>query len=157
MIGIKLNGRLGNQMFQYAFAFATAKKLKTNFFLIENKSDAEELSEFFQLPGYKKSISLKLGYKYFQWMKYHQRVVKMYHNGVNPINKIKEFTNNCVYEGFFQSPFYFEEYDNQIKEEFIIRKKHQVNVNEDLNIEPKQKILAIHVRRTEYSRYGEET
>ena len=38
MIEVKLNGRLGNQLFQYAFAHNAANRLKTQFVLGEEKN-----------------------------------------------------------------------------------------------------------------------
>ena len=59
MIGVRLDGRLGNQMHQYAFAIALSHKLKTRFymsqFLWENL-----LYKYFNLPSNNKWINEKI-------------------------------------------------------------------------------------------------
>lgn len=157
MIGVKLNGRLGNQMFQYAFGFATAKKLKTNFFVEESNLNKQELFDFFELSDYNKTVALKYRLQFFHFMKYHRRVIGINHKKPYSVNKKDLKNKNCIYEGFFQSSLYFEKYKNQIQKQFIIRQKHQVNIKEVLNIENNKRIIALHVRRTDYVNYGGES
>jgi hypothetical protein len=157
MIAVKLKGRLGNQMFQYAFAFATARKLKTNFLLIEDHSYTEELSEFFELPNYKKSFIAKCRFKFFIWMKYHLKVIRINQKNPYSSNQKQLSNNNCVYEGFFQSALYFEEYRNQLANQFIIKKEHRIDIRKKLNIQNDKPIMVLHVRRTDYSNYGNES
>ena len=45
MIAVRLEGRLGNQLFQYAFIYAAARKLNTSFYL-------DKSIEKFLLPQY---------------------------------------------------------------------------------------------------------
>ena len=52
MIAVKLEGRLGNQLFQYAFAYASAKKLKTTFYL-------DKSTDNFLLPRYFLIVTLE--------------------------------------------------------------------------------------------------
>jgi hypothetical protein len=53
MIGVKLEGRLGNQMFQYAFAYALAKATGQYFFIDQEKY-AFDGRRYFELSGYNK-------------------------------------------------------------------------------------------------------
>ena len=50
MIGVKLQGRLGNQMFQFAFAYVTAKQRGVDFFI--SAPSSKFLLDYFVLKGY---------------------------------------------------------------------------------------------------------
>jgi len=67
MIAVRLEGRLGNQLFQYAFTFASAQKLNTKFYL-DKSIDNFLLPQYFEvkedfLQGLDKKIFSIQGYK----------------------------------------------------------------------------------------------
>ena len=46
MIGVRLDGRLGNQLFQYAFAISLSKKYNT-FYIIDNDYKVDYVKKIF--------------------------------------------------------------------------------------------------------------
>jgi hypothetical protein len=144
-------------MFQYAFAFATSKKLKTNFFVEEDGFHSNCLNEFFKLKGNKNTLLSKLYRNYFNSMRYDLNIINVNHENSYSTNERLIQENNCVYNGFFQSEFYFKEYSDSIKQEFLIKNKHLVNWKHSLNINNKKPLIVLHVRRTDYLNYGDAT
>jgi len=56
MIRVRLQGRIGNQLFQYAFALYASQKLKTNFIVDVRQKDGYQLG-YFNLPPPLKYLS----------------------------------------------------------------------------------------------------
>lgn len=156
MIGVKLQGRLGNQMFQYAFGLAISKKLKTQFFFDEDQYSSKSLYDFFELKHYKNSFVSKIRRNYFDRKKSDLQVVRVNHTNTYSANEKLLVNNNCIYDGFFQSPLYFHEYDDLVKKEFTIKKNHLISYQHLLNISKNKPIVVLHVRRTDYLKYGNE-
>ena len=166
MIVIKLQGGLGNQMFQYAFGKALSLELKQGLFLdhtllgdnahIANRTTREyELSLFPELqakllPGfYKKIIGsetdlvLKMNRKFPLISKIRQvenEFVTVSRNALTAIN---------VFEGYFQSEKYFLSISDQIRAGFRFPELDKGN-----NLLKEQMLnsnsLAIHIRRGDY-------
>src|SRR5471030_1113378 len=119
MIAIRLQGRLGNQLFQYAFIYSTAKKIKSGFYL-DQYFEESFVHKYFQIDaGITEAFSLFLfdisGYKNF--FNFHFR--KSLNKFIVYIYKLKPkeyefavdestvvFEDNTLYIGYFQSLFF---------------------------------------------------
>ena len=150
MIVVKLQGRLGNQLFQYAFAYSRAKALK-KIFLLDSGDESFILYKYF-------NVSHKI---YLYPNKYVKKICCCI------IGKIKakkivsisnwhlstpyNFTDNTYYEGYYASLIFFEQEQKQIKEIYKIRNKHVAKFKHKYGELFKfNKTLVIHIRRTDY-------
>jgi len=133
MIIVKLMGGLGNQMFQYAYGFALAKRKKTNLsmdisFFSEKNSATPRIFELEQLCITQKNI----GQKPF--------LIKIPKIG----NRLKPFLN--YFEGYFQCEKYFADCAKEIRKEFQFKEKLQI---------PEGNTVAIHIRRGDYIKFAD--
>jgi hypothetical protein len=136
-------GRLGNQMFQYAFIYALSKKKNFNFGVpYKNKSSNEfdnfSLSEGFEITAPDSSkIENKKTYnqKYFN---YYEEV-------------FEEIEENVDIRGFFQSEKFFLEFNKEIKKEFTF-KEEIVNKSNEIFDKYKEPLISICIRRGNYLR-----
>ena len=150
MIGIFLDGRMGNQMFQYAFALTASKKLKTPFYLDQLKVNFM-LAEYFELPSYHhfyNSLKTKLSY----YLKQEEIIV----NGQDHPESVVPL-NSYLYKGYFQSDLFFESIKKKIKQEFTIKKKYSDQFKSKYgNLFKQNKTIVIHIRLTDYLDFGNE-
>ena len=133
MIIIKLMGGLGNQMFQYAYGFALAKRRKTDLlldmsFFNEKKSVTPRIFELDQLCITQKNIGQK---------PFLTRIPKIG-------NKLKPFLN--YFEGYFQSEKHFADFAAEIRKEFQFKKKLQISEGNT---------VALHIRRGDYVKFAD--
>lgn len=166
MISVRLEGRLGNQLFQYAFVYASARKLGVAFY-VDKSIEPFLLPEYFKI---KKGISFYFesyffsikGFKHI--FTHHLR--RLFYNGIKKICFLKNvyFSDQCLAEnelqklrdgsmniGFFQSEKFFQPYQNDIKKLFSIHEKYQRQFNKLCPLVPEgKKLVTIHVRRTDY-------
>lgn len=147
MIGVQLHGRLGNQMFQYAFACSIAKKLNISFYLDEY-IDNFILTKYFKLPGYNHQFNRLIR----KWNKISNPKFLKTDGKDNPAEILLQVKNNMLYSGFFQSEVYFNNYKNEIKKAFKIKKSAKREFNNKYNsfFADNNKIVAIHIRRSDY-------
>ena len=171
MICTRLNGGLGNQMFQYALGRAISIKNKTELILdtsILDKnfdSKAEVVRDFelgiFEIEGRKatvreinfynpliykitNSLLLRFGFKGITNTKYYIEQSFSYDYNVLKVSK------NSFLSGYWQSPLYFESIENVIREDFKFP-----TLNGDKNIDVSKKIIrdnsvSIHIRRGDF-------
>lgn len=167
MIVIKLQGGLGNQMFQYALASILAKKNKTsikldlNFFANKNKIEGftprefelsifenkykvasqREIIRFFEIS----KIDLFLKRRGFQYPKVFIEKKLGYHEEVLNIKQ-------PVYlEGYFQSYHYFMGFENLIRKLFLFPLNTVGTDNiQLLNTVQLHETIAVHIRRGDY-------
>ena len=147
MVIVRFQGRLGNQMFQYAFAMSLAKKFKT-FFLIDNFEQSIFLKYFRVEPiskwpfFYKKLLSV--------FGKYSMQKLEQSGNEP-PENWLMENLDHRYYKGFFQSEKYFENVQALVKERFTIKKEFRKMFHDSFGLQFSEKrILAIHCRFGDY-------
>jgi len=152
MFGIKIQGRLGNQMFQYAFALAQQKRLDKNFYL--HKIFRIRIGQYFNVP------------KKYYFFHYLQRGVFLVSTGFKPVIVSQDQSaqvsatlslfnkDNILIDGFFQSESFFDIVKDDIKKQFTIKKEYQVNIR-DLTKNQLENIV-IHIRRTDYINWGNE-
>ncbi len=163
MIGVKLHGRFGNQMFQYAFAYSMAKKLKTSFF-IDPYLSKFELPLYFELKGQSRLKSILAG-SFFLLNKFVLKLTGRSLMRVLPENSQDEdyrFFNqrgetpadNVIYNGYFQSADYFRDCENSIYNIFRIKRKYTREFERKYGNLFKEKTVAVHVRRADYTSAG---
>lgn len=109
MIEVEIHGRLGNHLFQYAFAYSLAREFKTSFkFRYLHKTNIDSI---FLVPSFRKAI--------YQTNKTLSNFIDQF--GDSFLNKnhqtievqtLKHFipTNNTRYKGFYQSFDFFSKY-----------------------------------------------
>lgn len=166
MVAVKLEGRLGNQLFQYAFIYTTAKRLHTNFYMdksidyllldkyfnIENDFCSFFDSRVFSIKGFKLFFSHYLRWAFYYALR-HTAVSKqlLFHNNESPFANLEKVKNNCIYSGHFQSEEYFINYQQDIKQLFSIKTNHQLRFENIFKSFPKaKKYVTIHLRRGDY-------
>ena len=171
MICTRLNGGLGNQMFQYALGRAISIKNKTELILdtsILDKnfdSKAEVVRDFelgiFEIEGRKatvreinfynpliykitNSLLLRFGFKGITNTKYYIEQSFSYDYNVLKVSK------NSFLSGYWQSPLYFESIENVIRKDFKFP-----TLNDQKNVDISKKIISsnsvsIHIRRGDF-------
>lgn len=167
MIAVKLEGRLGNQLFQYAFIYAASRRLNTAFYLdksIENftlpqyfevKNDFLTTldNRVFSIKGYKNifSIHIKRGfYHVISTIIFKGKTITV--DNETPVKEtLKLLKDNYQYRGYFYSEGYFEDFKDEIRTLYKINKKHIANFELIKNqLDTSKRKAVIHVRRTDY-------
>ena len=168
MIAVRLEGRLGNQLFQYAFVYAAARKLNTSFYIdksvdkfllpqyfeIENDFVNPIDNKVFSITGYKNIFSIHLKRAFYSGVKlilFGGKKITIHNNG-SPAEALKRLANNTLYEGHFHSESYFWGYDDEIRQLYTVRKKHAdafEKVRQQFGLT--KKIAVIHIRRGDYT------
>lgn len=134
------NGRLGNQMFQYAATKAAALNTNSVFAI---PVERHELFHWFSLQC--KSYSLA--------------------SNLQAINKLKNYTEGCFrydqsfenivdntnLNGYFQTELYFKKYEQEIRKDFSFRKTITYEVVPFMkSLNCSQEIVSVHIRRGDY-------
>ncbi|MDB5120190.1 MAG: hypothetical protein JWN56_1408 [Sphingobacteriales bacterium] len=170
MIEVKFVGRLGNQLFQYAFIYAAAKKLNTSFY-IDTTFEGNYLEKYFQLPndplqtldkyifgikGYKNFFGIHLKRFFYKILYNFFKLEPIYCSlDTPPREELKRLKNRSSYNGFFQSELYFTGYEAEIKQLFTIKQKYTSQFNHIAKDLPShKKLVAIHIRRGDYVNLG---
>jgi len=167
MIAVRLEGRLGNQLFQYAFTFASAQKLNTKFYL-DKSIDNFLLPQYFEvkedfLQGLDKKIFSIQGYKNIFKVHLKRAVYKglkilllgnrkiIIKNETAIADALKQIKNSTQYIGYFQSQDYFYEYETELRRLFRIKKEY-VDAFDIVRagLRKNAKKAVIHIRRGDY-------
>ena len=146
MIGVAIQCRLGNQLFQYAFAKALSKKLGTSFFLIEG-SEKLTIDKYFNLDGYGylKNVLRKA------YFKIKNRQVLQSLHGIEIQSPGSEFKDDQVYIGYFQSELFFQNIAQQITSNISVKSKYINIFNQKYKcVYTNNKVIAVHIRRGDY-------
>lgn len=170
MIAVKLEGRLGNQMFQYAFIYAASKKLNTRFYM-DKSVDYLLLDKYFNIEtdlcrifdnylfsinGFKLIFSHYSRWAFYALLKrsfFAQPVI--FSNTVSPATQLDKLRNKNIYEGYFQSEDYFIDYKTDIKKLFSIKDTYKIQFKDLFKLLPKaKKYVVIHIRRGDYVQTG---
>jgi hypothetical protein len=167
MIAVRLEGRLGNQLFQYAFIYSAAKRLNTSFYLdksvdnfllpeyFEVKKDFPAMldNKLFSIYGYKNIFRIhakKAFYHIIGGLIFRGR--KIIVDNETPVSDVlKLLKNNYLYKGFFYSEGYFEDFKDEIRTLYKIKKKHAdsfENIQKQIGVSKKK--VVVHIRRGDY-------
>jgi len=150
MFGIKIQGRLGNQLFQYAFALAQKKRLQKNFYL--HKIYRIRIGQYFNVPK-TNFIFHYIQRFYFLLITKFKPLAISQNQSITPVETIALFSkNNILIDGFFQSEKFFENVKDEIKNQLTVKKKYKSSI-QDFTKNEKENI-AVHIRRTDYINWG---
>src|SRR5204863_347385 len=109
MIQVAAQGRLGNQMFQYAFGYAASRQIKTRFFLRSTM-----LWDFFELDA-PKWLNVSRTTLFYALMRLTRpRVAVEIENLAVPQDVMTRLEDGVLYRGYFQSEKYFGAYRSEI-------------------------------------------
>ena len=171
MIAVRIEGRLGNQLFQYAFIYSAAKKLNTSFYC-DKGIEKFKLYDYFDIQkdlfypldryvfnteGFKNIFNYHLrrfAYKVADNILLKKKPV-IIDNEDDVVEAIQRLENKKLYYGFFQSQEYFKQYENDIKTLFKIKiefKEKFAALYSKLDLT--KTIVVVHVRRTDYVGMG---
>ena len=155
MIAVNIQGRLGNQLFEYAFSYCAAKRLHT--FCLFDNSKQFVVPLYFQvnrfplivnrIPGlrtlYRRMVATIRSNRFMDW------------DDCSVLHDEEVLTNNTYYSGFFQSILYFEDFETTIKKRFRVRGKYRKLFEEKFAVLKSTKLCVLHVRRGDYQSYGD--
>jgi len=155
MIISKLQGGLGNQMFQYAAGFALAKKLKTSLkldlsYYRQDFIKTGDTKRVYELDCFRlrSSIISKLEGKIYPFLSQHKILFTYYQEqGLKYDQNLLKQTGNLYLKGFWPSEKYFSWFRNDIKKEFKFKVIIKSGFAEKIN---KSNSVSIHVRRSDY-------
>ena len=162
MIAIKLQGGLGNQMFQYAAGLSAAHNLKTN--LKIDLSWFDNLNEldtprFYELDNFSlKQDLISLNQYYFVNDPINKRLLSIGKVRLNYYkephfeydNNFKKIKNDTYLEGYFQTEQYFKNIRLEILKSFSIKNEPSIKSKEIINLAHKNESVSLHVRRGDY-------
>jgi hypothetical protein len=152
MIVVRLVGRLGNQLFQHAFAMSEQKRLGVCA-IIDDRLMGDRVSQYFRFKGITRSRLLKR--IVFRFNKF----PTVYQDGGEDITcffdeKIRDSTD---YYAYFQSETYFARVKDEIRDRIRIRQPFQDAFREKYGpLYRNSKVLAIHCRFGDYIDYHRE-
>ena len=151
MIGVKIQGRLGNQLFQIAFASVLAKRLNTGYYLCRKPWRGVMALNYFDVAGLNRfSFLLKFLIGHFLRILGILKPVEI-SNDISVEKQSALFTNNAYYIGFFQSEKYYTGYEKYVQELFTIKVKYQQLFESSMGeFMRRKKNIAVHIRRGDY-------
>ena len=144
MISVDARGRMGNQMFQLAFAHAAARRLGTSYVF----GDAP-LWESFELGEWGRR-SARLARKARFGARYGSAGPEQVfvENDRDPREVLGSLRDHAAYGGFFQSERYFTSCEDDVRKLFAVRAEHQRAFAERYrDLGP---YTCVHVRRADY-------
>ena len=147
MIKVKLQYRLGNQMFQYAYAYAASKRIGTEFTL-DVSSHGNFLKQYFKLRGWYDQV--------VRWTRKPLIKQTLSQTGHDiPADAITQESDCTYYKGYYQSQDYFAGYETEIRALFLLKNKFKISFQRRYHqVFNNYKTLVIHVRRTDYLQHG---
>ncbi len=149
MIGVEARGRLGNQMFQFAFGLAAADRLGTDFVYAE-----DELRRLFELtPRRSPTGRARRALEYRLARALSPYSVVNVGIDADPADVMAALTDRTTYIGYFQSERYFDHLRERVVRAFAPRRAVQREFErryEDLLAAP---YTCCHVRATDYREF----
>lgn len=147
MVEIKVMGRLGNRMFQFAFGYAVSRMLGTRLIF-----EDQMLGKYFKLCPFDSNFTLRqkitrdilriIG----KWKDFEQ-----YDKFTPPAVILENIKNYATYTSYFQSDLFFLKFKDDIFEVFDMLQPHKDAFAEKYGtLFDSKKIIAVHLRRTDY-------
>lgn len=168
MIGFRINGRLGNQLFQVAAAYALARHNGYSLRLLPDERTGKFIvPDYFNIPlewaqGWKWMRQVpnwfpsRLQFRvrcfvfsvYYSWQNLSVREAE------NPMLLDREFfqiSDQSIIDGYFQSEFYFQQYETDIRKLFTVKQQYLQQWKKWYHLLPNhKKLIAVHVRLGDY-------
>ncbi|MHB1569047.1 MAG: alpha-1,2-fucosyltransferase [Solirubrobacteraceae bacterium] len=152
MIAVPAGGRMGNQMFQFAFVYAASRRLATTFAFVAPRraSQRRELGpplwHTFELGSWhrralrlRREARLRLGGAL-------ETVDVGQHE--EPGDVLARLRDGVCYRGYFQSERWFADYEDDVRRLFTVRGPLLAEFR--ARYEPRRPYVCMHVRRTDY-------
>lgn len=153
MIGVRLDGRLGNQLFQYALAYSVAKKYKT-FFIIDNDNKVDSVKKYFKTNVF---FNNKISRQYFKKLIVPKLPYIRQCGDDLTDNTLLLIQNNQFYHGYFQSELFFRDITNSILKYFQIKASYKKAFSIKYgDLFANKKVLVIHYRIGDFLQWGSE-
>ncbi|MCX2431350.1 alpha-1,2-fucosyltransferase [Pedobacter sp. GR22-10] len=162
MIIVKLQGGLGNQMFQYAAArtLSNSGKVYLDFsFLLQNNITTDSFTaRGFELGIFKRTKTRISNPYFIRLIRSKRRIFKTLSPRYQEVKdeNIFDFLNNNssnVYlDGYFQNPLIFRDIRNILMDEFTFPELSKLSKEIELNILSTTNPVAIHIRRGDYTK-----
>ncbi|MBB3188407.1 alpha-1,2-fucosyltransferase [Microbacter margulisiae] len=157
MIIVSLKCQMGNQLFQYAFGAANAKRLHTRFIPFLNTPYYPFKLEYFKLDPFTRFV-----FSYPKITRQYSRVCRKLVKHMiktkiddNEWHLLDNIENNCYYDGFFQSERYFQPFPDTIRRRFRIKKSYRnAFENKYGELFRTHKTIVVHLRRKDYNLVG---
>jgi hypothetical protein len=151
MIVTKIEGRLGNQLFQYAFTYSVSKVQNRTYYFWVDPYYSFSVYNYFNL---RKGEFFRLFFArclYYLYRKSKFNFLLLKEGATNELNK-----RHVFYDGYFQSIIFFKNYEEDIKKMFVIKQKYKNQFNEKYYylLDSSNKIAVLHVRRTDFISFG---
>lgn len=152
MIGIKISGRFGNQLFQYAFIRAASFYLGVRFFLVYPINEQIHLNKYFSGKTTRILFFARVRGRLVKLLNLYFKNISVEVNRDQPL--LSELQDSMIYNGYFQTSAYFNIYSEVLKNEFKIKKKYVQKFNKKYNkLFTQNKTLVIHFRRSDYEKF----
>ena len=165
MIILKIQGGLGNQMFQYAagrnLSISLDTEIKLDITSYNNDVKREyELKHFSikDIHAYESEIALWRMPEIFH-DRYRKRILwylpfsypkHFREKKIDFDNRFLNIHNNCYVEGYFQSEKYFLNSESILRKEFVKKNTKFKNIHFLSEIDSKKEAVSIHIRRGDY-------
>ena len=148
IVSVRLQGGLGNQMFQIATAYAYGKRF--NFKPKFSFTNCVTVHQGFSSQKYLDNLFVRLESLSPTEINF-PHYFKESNHSFTPIPK---YNNNLFLDGYFQSEKYFKDSKTELKDIFKLDIKYQIEVNKFIKTLPNQNNLtALHVRRGDYLKF----
>ncbi len=164
---VRISDGLGNQMFQYAFAYALARrtgaevlldplywgtslrKYQLEEFSITNKNYLVSKAMDYLL-GFGPRNGRKFKYQYRQYLIHKKYKVVEEKQAAHYDPDMEQQTVPSFYLGFWQTPNYFDAFYDDLKEQFTLKKELSPQATVYLQQIKAQTSVSLHIRRTDY-------
>lgn len=147
---VLLKGGLGNQLYQIAAIYAYSKDINDEFFIDYN-------AKFGAGQGKHPSTYKDTLYRNFITGSINPNFVVQQQSQFT-YNPIPLFTGDVLFDGYFQSPKYFQKYKSELNDWFSYKEDEHIKFTsklDQLREQTGKKIVGVHVRRGDYLNYPE--
>jgi hypothetical protein len=152
MIRVRLQGRMGNQLFQYAFALYASRKLQTKFIVDIRKKDGYQLGHF-NLPPPLKYISIGIwAQRLYIFIHRNYKMKKTFFmTGRDEDWNRRIFSDSTLYKGYFQDASFSSQMKSILNRHLSIRKKYTKEFHELFPFVLSDKYAVLHLRFGDYA------
>jgi Glycosyl transferase family 11 len=151
VIVVDKRGRLGNQMFQYAFGLAASSMLGTWFFY-----DSAYLSRYFTVETRPMRLGKRAGVHLASMSSPFLRREIVTDHREEPADVLGSLTDRTFYGGFFQSEDFFRPVAEGVRRSFRIRRSHRQRFHDTYGDLVERGYICAHVRLTDYFSYRDD-